>query len=95
MSYDSPYIDIPTLIPERVGRVTKMTKSTQTSEAPKATRKYAKTRGEHYKDIVIAVLVAGIIAFVAGMHFANQHSAEISKAVSAVQPSASAASAKK
>lgn len=65
-------------------------KSTTNSEAPKASRKYTKTRGEHYKDIVIAVLVASIIAFVGGMHFSNQQNGKIANAVKAVAPSASA-----
>lgn len=59
---------------------------TTNQEAPKASRKYNKTRGEHFKDLVIAVLIAGIIAFVGGMHFANQHNADVSRAVSSVQP---------
>jgi len=38
-----------------------MPKTTNTPEA-KPAKKYAKTRGEHYKDIVIAILVTSIIA---------------------------------
>lgn len=52
----------------------------------KPAKKYAKTRGEHYKDIVIAILVAGIIAFISGMHFSNQqnnHTAEAVKTATA------------
>lgn len=70
------------LIPERVGRVKSMTKSTST-EAPKASKKYAKTRGEHYKDIVIAILVASVIAFIGGMHFSNRQHAQVEQAVTA------------
>lgn len=66
-----------------------MSKTTQT-EAPKASKKYAKTRGEHYKDIVIAILVTGIIAFIAGAVFANNNNAQITKAVQAVTPSVAA-----
>lgn len=59
-----------------------MSKNQPTNE-PKSSKKYAKTRGEHLKDIVIAVLVSAIIAFVAGMHFANRQHAETANAVSA------------
>lgn len=89
MSYGSPYIATP-ITAKAVGKGQKMSnKSTVTAE-PKAAKKYAKTRGEHYKDIVIAVLVAGIIAFVGGMHFSNQQNSRITSAVKAVVPSASA-----
>ncbi|HYG84617.1 MAG TPA: hypothetical protein VD907_07125 [Verrucomicrobiae bacterium] len=64
---------------------------TNQAEPSKPAKKYAKTKGEHFKDIVIAVLVASIVAFVAGMYFANQHQADIDKAVSAVAPKAEAA----
>lgn len=82
MSYGTPYSATP-LKPVRVGRVKSMTNKPTTTEAPKASKKYAKTRGEHYKDIVIAVLIAGVIAFIGGMHFANQHNAEMQTAVKA------------
>lgn len=62
-----------------------MPKTSTTNEAPKASKKYAKTRGEHYKDIVIAVLVTSIIAFVGGVVFANKQQAEVNSAVSAAQ----------
>lgn len=96
MSYGSPYIDIPELVkPERVGRISeKMSKNntTPTAEAPKATsKKYAKTRGEHFKDMLIVALIVGIIAFVGGMHFANQQNSRVANAVkSAVAPTVSA-----
>lgn len=69
--------------PARVGR-TEMSKLTTTNEAPKASKKYAQTRGEHYKDIIIAILVTAVIAFIGGMHFSNQHNAEMQRAVKAV-----------
>ena len=81
------FIETP-IKPARVGRA-KMPKSTN-NEAPKASKKYAKTRGEHYKDIVIAILVTGIIAFIGGAMFANSNQAKIDAAVSAVQPVANA-----
>lgn len=68
-----------------------MTKST-TNEAPKASKKYAKTRGEHYKDIVIAILVTAIVAFGLGVKVQADRNAEVAKAVStAVTPTATAA----
>jgi Mn2+/Fe2+ NRAMP family transporter len=62
-----------------------MSKTSTTNEQPKAVKKYAKTRGEHYKDIVIAILVTSIIAFVGGVVFANKQEAEVKSAVSAAQ----------
>ena len=47
--------------------------------------KYAKTRGEHTKDLIIAILITGVIAFVGGMVFANKQDAEVKNAVSAAQ----------
>ncbi len=92
------YIETPikTLIPERVGRVNnQMTKSTST-EQPKAVKKYAKTRGEHYKDIVIAILVTAIVAFGLGVKVQADRNAQVAQAVkSAVTPTATAAEASK
>jgi len=87
------YIETP-IKPERVGKGQKMpNKSTNTAE-PKAAKKYAKTRGEHVKDILIAMLVTGIIAFVGGMHFSNQQHSQTAQAVkNAIAPSASAQAA--
>lgn len=67
-----------------------MPNTTPTKEAPKASRKYSKTRGEHYKDIVIAVLVTSVIAFIGGMHFSNSQHAETAKAVQAATVQATA-----
>jgi cell division protein FtsN len=58
-----------------------MSKANQT-EAP--AKVYNKTRGEHVKDVMIAVLVASIIAFIGGMQFANKQNATVSEAVKAV-----------
>ena len=49
-----------------------MSKSTNTAGSDKPAKRYAKTRGEHYKDIVIAVLVASIVAFISGTIYAGQ-----------------------
>lgn len=71
--------------------------NTNKTEAPKASKKYAKTRGEHYKDIVIAILITAVIAFIGGMVFANKQNTEVKNAVSAAQaaiaPKAEAAKA--
>lgn len=84
MSYGTPYIDIPLNRKKAVGRtLTTMSKTSNIAEPSKPAKKYSKTRGEHYKDLVIVALVVGIVAFVGGMHFANQHNAETAKAVQA------------
>jgi hypothetical protein len=81
------------LIPERVGRAIKMPNNNKTAE-PKAVKKYAKTRGEHYKDIVITILVTAIIAFICGAVFQSKQQNAINTAVKAVTPSASAEASK-
>lgn len=82
---------ITTKKPERVGRV-KMTKTISTPEAPKASKKYQKSRGEHAKDILIAVLITGVVAFVGGTMFANKQNARVEQAVKAAQVTAPVAS---
>jgi hypothetical protein len=67
--------------------VIKMTKEVKTA---KTRRVYEKTRAEHYKDIVIAVLITGIVAFVLGMQHQAKHQDAIQSAVQAVQPTAEA-----
>lgn len=52
-------------------------------EASKPAKSYNKTRGEHNKDIVIAILITAVIAFVGGMHFSNNQHAQVAKAVTA------------
>lgn len=77
--------------PIRVGRTfTKMSKQNQPTPEVKASKKYAKTRGEHNKDLVIAILVSGIIAFIGGMTFQARQQSAINTAVNAVTPSAHA-----
>lgn len=89
--YPIEYIDdMPLINPNRVGRTfKKMSKSNKAAEVqePKA---YNKTKGEHFKDIVIAVLVAGIIAFIGGMVFQGKQQSAIETAVKAVTPTAEA-----
>lgn len=82
------FIETPVKTPMiRVGKGSKMSKSNQptVTEAPKTSKKYAKTRGEHFKDVIIAMLITAVIAFVGGMHFANKHNAEVQSAVKAAQ----------
>lgn len=67
-----------------------MPKSTKEVPTAKVRKSYSKTRGEHYKDIVIAVLITGIIAFIAGVQFANNSNAKIQAAVDAIAPAANA-----
>ena len=85
------YIETP-VTPYKVGRTfKKMSKKNQPStevKAPKA--KYAKTRGEHFKDLVIMALIVGIVAFIGGMQFQSKQQSAIDTAVEAVTPSVSA-----
>lgn len=66
------------------------TEMSKVPEAVKQAKSYKKTRGEHFKDIVITVLVTSIVAFVAGSMFANKQQARIDRAVQAVTPTANA-----
>lgn len=52
---------------------------------PKKVTKYNKSRGEHAKDLIIAVLVSSIIAFVVGMTFANKQNSQVTEAVQAAE----------
>lgn len=65
-------------------------KMSKTTELPTSKKKYAKTRGEHVKDLLIAILITAILAFVAGVRYANSNHAAIDKAVQAIQPVAEA-----
>lgn len=71
------------------GKDSKMSKNSKQVESSPA-KTYNKTRGEHFKDLVIIALVVGIIAFVGGMQFAKGNQAQIDKAVQAAQPTAQA-----
>lgn len=79
--------------PARVGR-TEMS-NTIKAEAPKASKKRVATRGEHAKDIVIAILVTAVIGFIAGMHFSNQQHTQLQNAVKAASAPVAQAEAKK
>lgn len=79
-----PFIETP-LTPIKVGRTfTKMSKESTPTPAP-VKAKYAKTKGEHTKDLIIAVLIAGIIAFIGGMTFQAKQQDAITSAVKGAQ----------
>ena len=81
-SYPLYYEDInPTT--RKGGKDSKMSKNTKQVESPTA-KTYNKTRGEHVKGIVIAILVTAIIGFVGGMQFTEKQNAKVSEAVNAV-----------
>ena len=62
IDYVLHFEDLQNKIPVRVGR----------ANMPKVEKtKREKTTAEHIKDIVIAVLVTGIIAFIGGMQYAS------------------------
>lgn len=91
MTDEIEFIETP-INPIRVGRTFKRmsNKSTSQPEAPKQKAKYSKTRGEHTKDLIIAVLIAGIVAFIGGMTFQSKQQSAIDTAVKAVSPAVSA-----
>lgn len=65
----------------------KMPKTTNNQEVKQAKirRVYEKTRGEHIKDVIIAVLITGVVAFVLGARYANNQNAQLTNAVQAAQ----------
>lgn len=71
-------------ITRKGGKDSKMSKAKQTVEAPVA-KNYNKTRGEHFKDLVIVALVVGIIAFGLGFKFNADRNTEMQSAVKAAQ----------
>lgn len=97
MSYGTAYIDIPqiTKTAKRGGKGQKMPNKTTNTPEVKTGKKYAKTRGEHFKDIVITILVTAIIAFICGAVFQSKQQNAINTAVKAVTPTANAAEASK
>lgn len=66
-------------ITRKGGKDSKMSKKSSTPEAP--AKVYAKTRGEHFKDMVIVALVVTIIGFVGGMQFQKSHDTEVRNAM--------------
>lgn len=80
------------LITRKGGKGSKMSKNTKPVEAK--AKIYNKSRGEHFKDIVIAMLVTGIIAFIAGAQFQAKQNDAVNAAVQAIAPTAHAEQSK-
>lgn len=77
------------IVKTRKGRKdSKMSK--EVKQEVKASKKYMKTRGEHFKDLVITALIVAILAFVAGMAFQGKQQDAINTAMKSVTPSANA-----
>ncbi len=56
------------------------------AEAPaKATKRYAPSRMEVFKTVLIAVLVTAIVAFGVGVKYANNQHAQVEQAVKAAK----------
>lgn len=70
-------------ITRKGGKDMKMSKAAKTNESP--AKVYAKTRGEHFKDMVIVALVVSIIGFVGGMQFQKSHDTEVRNAMAQSQ----------
>lgn len=49
----------------------------------KVRKVYEKSRTEHIKDIVIAVLIVGVVSFMLGVHYADSQHSSTQKAVQA------------
>jgi anti-sigma-K factor RskA len=88
MNFSLYYEDLP--FTTRTGRKdVKMPKTTKEA-TPKTRKSYSKTRSEHYKDLVIAVLITAIVAFIAGVVFQSKQTDAIVGAIKAVKPEAQA-----
>jgi hypothetical protein len=79
-------------IPRKKYQLIKQGDSKMSKEVKQAkTRKvYSKTRSEHYKDVLIAVLITAIVAFVAGLQAQAKQQQAIDQAVQSVAVPASA-----
>lgn len=84
MSYKTAYIDIPQLI-RKDRKVKTMPK---TEEVQKPSKKYAKSRTEHYKDVIIAVLLTAIASFIAGTVYADNRNKVINATINRIESSA-------
>lgn len=82
-SFKLEYEQMPFRITRKGGKDMKMSKVKTTNEAP--AKVYSKTRGEHFKDMVIVALVVGIIAFGLGFKFNADRNTEMQSAVKAAQ----------
>ncbi len=79
--------------PVRVGKDIKQMSNKSTTKTETPAKSYAKTRGEHFKDLVIVALIVAIAAFIGGMQFSNHQQTEVKNAVSAAQVTAPVATA--
>lgn len=79
-AYQLHYEDITPSTRNSGGKDSKMSKSNKSVEATPA-KTYNKTKGEHFKDMVIVALVVGIIAFGLGFKFNADRNAEMQSAV--------------
>lgn len=68
------------------GKDSKMSKEAKAVSTP--AKKYAKTRGEHIKDLIIVALVFSVIAFGLGVKFQSDRNTEMQNAVKAATASA-------
>lgn len=75
------------------GKDNKMSASKEVKVTP--SKKYAKTRGEHVKDLIIVALVFSVVAFGLGVKFQSDRNTEMQNAVKAATASASADPVKK
>lgn len=86
--YPLQFEDMPLKLSKTAGRISNKMSQPKNNQpevvkAPKA--KYSKTRGEHFKDLVITALIVGIIAFVGGMTFQGKQQDAINTAVKGAQ----------
>jgi len=72
-------------LPQKTRKSGKDNKMSKTTNENTSKKKYSKTRGEHLKDIVIAILVTAMVGFVTGMQFANSNTADKVQAVEKAQ----------
>ena len=83
-SFKLEYEQMPFRITRKGGKDMKMSKQNQPKvEVP--AKVYSKTRGEHFKDMVIVALVVGIIAFGLGFKFNADRNTEMQSAIKAAQ----------
>lgn len=90
--YKLHYEDLPITTNQLIRETLKMSKEVKQAKTQKV---YSKTRAEHYKDIVIAVLITGIIAFIAGASMQSKQQTAVIDAVQALTPTVNAAEASK
>jgi len=60
-----------------------MSKKVPATKVEAPAKSYNKTRGEHFKDIVIAILIVGVVAFALGVRYSENKNAEMQSAVKA------------